>query len=301
MTRVPRLETLLHPEPPRRLTMFERLPTVFQDPERFRPAQVVEDGLAGGTTWVTAEHMLAQGSEGERIARLQDALARARHDPGPADGSFGPRTESAVRAFQRQRGLVVDGVIGPQTMGELTAPLLRRFLDGLDDVLEPLTTTIDNLAAYVTIETAPDDVLRWLAWMVGADTMAEWGHGRRRAVVARALELHGSRGTVPGIAAVAALHLDLPPHEVLVTDGGETSWDLDPDAELSTRADRTVRVSLPASAGDFRGSRGDHLRRLLEPSLPVGFTVELSVRVAPGSAETGTAEGTGTGAADGAG
>jgi peptidoglycan hydrolase-like protein with peptidoglycan-binding domain len=36
-------------------------------------------------------------------------------DPGPIDGSFGPRTESAVRAYQTQQGLTADGIVGDRT------------------------------------------------------------------------------------------------------------------------------------------------------------------------------------------
>lgn len=32
-----------------------------------------------------------------------------------ADGDFGPNTESAVKAFQRHKGLEQDGIVGPQT------------------------------------------------------------------------------------------------------------------------------------------------------------------------------------------
>ena len=274
------------PEPRPRPRMFDRLPAVFRDPARFRPAQVQDAALPGGTDWVTPDDMIGVGSEGWRIQELQRALARARHDPGPPDGSFGPRTEDAVRSFQRQRGLTVDGLVGPQTMSELEAPLLRRFLDGLEDVLDPILEVLDNLPAYASVDTAPDDFLRWLAWMVGADTMEEWDRGRRRAVVARSLELHGSRGTLPGIAAVVALQLGVAVSDVVVRDGGETSWDLDPDAPLRTDPDRRVTVSLPPHVPPPSGPALVRIMHVLSRSLPVGFVVDFTSRGSPGTGGT---------------
>ncbi|HSP81537.1 MAG TPA: peptidoglycan-binding domain-containing protein, partial [Myxococcaceae bacterium] len=50
---------------------------------------------------------------------LQDKLRSAGFNPGVSDGKFGPRTERAVRDFQRAQGLKVDGIAGPRTMGAL--------------------------------------------------------------------------------------------------------------------------------------------------------------------------------------
>jgi cell wall-associated NlpC family hydrolase len=37
----------------------------------------------------------------------------------PADGLYGPVSRRAVRAYQKRNGLIVDGVVGPQTLGAL--------------------------------------------------------------------------------------------------------------------------------------------------------------------------------------
>jgi len=62
---------------------------------------------------------LRRGAHGAAVNELQRKLKAAGFDPGPIDGDFGPRTEAAVKAFQRSRGIGVDGVVGPQTWGKL--------------------------------------------------------------------------------------------------------------------------------------------------------------------------------------
>jgi putative chitinase len=66
-----------------------------------------------------AQPTLQKGSNGHAVADLQRRLAAAGFDPGPIDGSFGPRTEAAVRRLQAANDLVVDGWVGPQTWGAL--------------------------------------------------------------------------------------------------------------------------------------------------------------------------------------
>jgi hypothetical protein len=50
---------------------------------------------------------------------MQQLLRAHGFAPGAIDGSFGPRTLAAVKAFQRAKGLVVDGYVGPITWGAL--------------------------------------------------------------------------------------------------------------------------------------------------------------------------------------
>ncbi|MGE5560624.1 MAG: peptidoglycan-binding protein [Chloroflexota bacterium] len=52
---------------------------------------------------------------GPDVLAVQERLIQLGYDPGPADGVFGPQTEAAVRAFQSDSGLTVDGIVGPQT------------------------------------------------------------------------------------------------------------------------------------------------------------------------------------------
>jgi peptidoglycan hydrolase-like protein with peptidoglycan-binding domain len=54
-------------------------------------------------------HLLQLGSKGIDVERLQRALGIA------VDGSFGPATQSAVKAYQSRHGLSADGIVGSAT------------------------------------------------------------------------------------------------------------------------------------------------------------------------------------------
>lgn len=56
---------------------------------------------------------------GDDVATLQHRLLELGFDAGRADGLFGPRTDVALRTFQREYGLTEDGICGPGTLRSL--------------------------------------------------------------------------------------------------------------------------------------------------------------------------------------
>lgn len=64
---------------------------------------------------------LKNGSTGEEVKKLQSSLVSAGYDVGSTgtDGIYGPATARAVRSYQKDMGLDVDGIAGSQTLNSL--------------------------------------------------------------------------------------------------------------------------------------------------------------------------------------
>ena len=65
--------------------------------------------------------MLSKGSKGESVKALQILLIGNGFSCGEwgADGSFGDATDRAVRRFQQEKRIAVDGIVGSDTWGKL--------------------------------------------------------------------------------------------------------------------------------------------------------------------------------------
>lgn len=62
---------------------------------------------------------LDSGDSGPYVTILQQRLVELGYEPGSVDGDFGTATEDAVRMFQTDAGIDVDGRVGPQTRSYL--------------------------------------------------------------------------------------------------------------------------------------------------------------------------------------
>jgi peptidoglycan hydrolase-like protein with peptidoglycan-binding domain len=65
-----------------------------------------------------------KGNRDHPVQTLQ-YLLRARNHTVPVDGIFGPATDAAVRAFQQQKSLTADGIVGPRTWAALVIPVKK--------------------------------------------------------------------------------------------------------------------------------------------------------------------------------
>ncbi|MCU1600256.1 MAG: N-acetylmuramoyl-L-alanine amidase [Frankiales bacterium] len=100
---------------------------------------LVVDGIVGPETWGAlqaarlslGDRLLSLAGKpfaGDDVAALQERLAELGFDTGRVDGIFGVQTEVALRGFQREYGLVPDGVCGPSTLRALKQ--LGRLVTG---------------------------------------------------------------------------------------------------------------------------------------------------------------------------
>jgi hypothetical protein len=81
----------------------------------------MKERLTGAKNHVLARDDASRvATTGEAHVRAaQQALKERGFDPGPIDGKYGPRTGTAVTAFQRQENLTVTGRFDSETLGKL--------------------------------------------------------------------------------------------------------------------------------------------------------------------------------------
>ncbi|HZO60694.1 MAG TPA: peptidoglycan-binding protein [Solirubrobacterales bacterium] len=81
---------------------------------------------AGAPAAELGERVLQQGSEGADVRTLQAILRARDYGDLKLTGAFDAATADAVKRFQREAGLTVDGIVGPQTRPALLALMRYR-------------------------------------------------------------------------------------------------------------------------------------------------------------------------------
>ncbi|MBD1873113.1 peptidoglycan-binding protein [Nodosilinea sp. FACHB-131] len=127
--------------------------------------------------------LLRPEDRGPLVNQLQTELADLGLFAGVVDGHYGADTAEAVRSLQAQQGLVVDGIVGPQTWRALKTA--RRAA-----TLPPplLTANLFTFTPLVVAQPSPPPPAIWLALMPlvpiagGALTCLHRRRGRRQRV-----------------------------------------------------------------------------------------------------------------------
>ena len=102
---------------------------------------------------------LHNGCSGEEVRVLQQALIDLGYYEGTADGTFGDRTEAAVRAFQSAYGLKADGLAGTKTRTKLAKVQARRINSGAGTS----SSTYVDIPAGQVAEINPPEGADWTA------------------------------------------------------------------------------------------------------------------------------------------
>jgi len=97
-------------------------------------------------------------------------------------------------------------------------PFAMRFLQALEEVLDPIVATLDSLPAHLDVDLAPEHALAAMATWLGVDEVESLPADQRREAVRRAGELSRLRGTRAGLQ--LALSLFFPQITVRINDHG---------------------------------------------------------------------------------
>jgi phage tail-like protein len=154
-------------------------------------------------------------------------------------------------------------------------PFVIRWLQGLEQVLDPAVALLDNLAWHFDPETCPDDLGRELLCWLGLEVAADLEPDARRRLLRRAMAIGRRRGTLAGLRELLELAFEDP--GITVAHSGRATRDRDPAAPPPAATPPRVTVSC---AGPLAPARELALRRLVDDACParVEWTLEIGER-----------------------
>ena len=103
--------------------------------------------------------VLRNGSKGPEVKKIQEKLGV---EP---TGNFGPKTEAAVKAWQKANGLTDDGIVGPNTLTKMGIGVSTAVPAAAPIAIPPSAFKLDKLKGHI-----PDAVIAQIP-----DTAAKFG------------------------------------------------------------------------------------------------------------------------------
>jgi peptidoglycan hydrolase-like protein with peptidoglycan-binding domain len=199
-----------------------------------RRAGLTVDGIAGpqtrkalgrlGRPLFGKRRLIHRGMVGWDVSVLEFFLRKRGFPPGEVDGRFTRRTEKALRTYQRRKGLVVDGVAGPQTLRTLGVGkrAKRRGTAHLASGGRSVRESLRYWAGYYGVSSS---LVHALAWMESGfqpnvrSSVGAWGVMQVTPTTWRYVEMfligHRVRRTVDGNIRVGVAYLHQLLHEFL--------------------------------------------------------------------------------------
>jgi lysozyme len=136
----------------------------YAKPELFADTKSATKSASKSKAKTTSKNdgLLRRGDKGPAVKDLQKQLNAKGFNCGAADGIFGPKTESAVKAFQKAAHIAVDGIVGPQTKAALAkyqkpkAAAMKTYVvkkgDTLSEIAVKYHTTVAKLVKLNNIK-----------------------------------------------------------------------------------------------------------------------------------------------------
>lgn len=99
----------------------------YVEPQILTPTWIHFDKRRGNPACSTGGYpQIQMGSRGAYVMIAQDDLNTLGYKTGGLDGIFGSNTQTAVRSYQQNKGLTVDGIIGCNTWRSLQEDVLGK-------------------------------------------------------------------------------------------------------------------------------------------------------------------------------
>ena len=152
------------------ITHWLRLYGLTMDDFRAEVKKAMDEGVEavyvdcddGSAASEGTQQTIRRGDSGEAVEQLQGALVTLGYNLGAygpngdgIDGKFGAATEKAVKDFQRENGLTVDGICGPKTHAAIAAALVDKPPDETEKKYRIVIPSVDAATAAYLLETYP--------------------------------------------------------------------------------------------------------------------------------------------------